>query len=433
MRSQLTEISRREQFSYGCADFGQTSIIQLASIYALYFYTDIIGLGATFVGSLFLISRLWDAVNDPIMGYIVDRTNSRWGRCRPYLIPGSVALAGTLCLIFYQPALSGGWLIVYVVVSYNLFNMAFTATNLPLTAMLPLMTADLHDRVRLSSTRAIFQAFAYAGVPLLCTALLPILGGSDSSQSYTFLALGFGVLCVATFVVCFRNTAERVAVQAVPISRELLGKILLKDVSWFLLLLINLLISVSLIARASSAIYYFKYNIGDLTHFGLFLTMSTLSMIPMGIIAPSISKRIGKEYFVILGCLLGTIGNLMIYFSADSMVWLIVGGVFGGCTTGAFISVLFAMQGDIADATFDRIGIRVQAILTSTVALGYKAGLGVGSAIVGWLLGSAGYEPTQQSATVAVESAISVAFIWVPLCSTLLAIAFLIIYRRVTH
>lgn len=422
-------ITPREIISYGMADFGQTAVIQFSSMYLLFFYTDILAVSAALIGTIFVFSRLWDAINDPIMGLIVDHTHTRFGRCRPYLIPTSVALTLFLCIVFSSTELTGTVLTIYIIITYNLFNMAYTSSNLPLTAQLPLMTNNLQQRIRLSSVRAFSQAIAYASVPLIAEDLLGRLGGHQSASAYRSVALVLGIVCIGSFTLAFFNTRERVTVHSRKLGLEGIKRVFLGRNFWLLLLLANVLITVALIARISSAIYYFTYVVQDMTWFGTFMMLATLSMIPCSIAATFFAVKVGKKNFAIWGCIVGCAGNFLMLLADES---LLLGGTLAGCSAGAFLSVLFAMEGDVADEIETRTGLQAQAIVCSAIALGYKVGLGLGTAVVGWLLGSAGYVPNSANQLPAVLAAINVAFIWVPLVATVLAIGVLLLYRLET-
>lgn len=361
--SSAQRLRQREVLSYGIADLSQTAAVQFASMYLLFFYTDILALGAAVVGTVFAFSRLWDAVNDPLMGIIVDHTHTRFGRCRPYLIPGSIVLMIAMLLAFSEVPLEGAALLIYVIIGYNLFNMAYTATNLPLTAQLPLMTADPRQRVRLSATRAFFQAIAYAAVPLLAEPVLSAFGGHRVGTSYTFLAVAMGAFVVISFVAAFYFTQERVDLHTQKIGRHQIRQVFLGQSDWLVLTLVNVLVSVALVTRVSSAIYHFNYVVADMAWFGAFMALSTLSMIPCSIAAGYFSSRIGKRSYALLGCGVGLLGNLIIISAPENPVLLLLGGMLGGCAVGAFISVLFAMEGDIADRVKARTQIHAQAMI----------------------------------------------------------------------
>lgn len=425
----VAKLKAREIFSYGFADLGQISLMQLSSIYLLFFYTDILLLSAGTVGTVFLLTRLWDTLFDPVVGYVVDRTYTRWGRCRPYLIPGSLCFSLSCVAIFYQPDLQGTALLVYAIVTFNIFNMAFSITNLPMTAQLPLMTSDDDDRVKLSSVRAFFQSCAYAGVPIIAELLFNQLGSRTEAKTYTMLALIVGAFCVLVFIDTFRNTRERVYLKPEKIALTELKRVFLGNPAWLLVLACNLLVSTALLARTTAAIYHFEYVVGDLQWFGLFMTLSSIAMIPFSFIATPLAARFGKARVALLGCVIGSFGNLLILWQPLSPFFLLTGSFLSGCAIAAFICVLFAMEGDIADEAHVRTGVRAQALICSIIALGYKMALGIGAGSVGWLLQAADYEPNAEVITPAVKSAISVAFIWIPLLGNVFGGLVLLLYK----
>lgn len=420
----------REVFSYGLADFAQTAAVQFTSMYLLFFYTDMLAVGAGVVGTIFVFSRLWDAINDPLMGMLVDHTHTRFGRCRPYLMPGSVVLCLALVMAFSEVALQGWMLLLYVVLSYNLFNMAYTATNLPVTAQLPLMTTCPRERVRLSATRAFSQSLAYALLPLAAEAVLQSSGGHRDASAYTFIAALLGVMCIVTFVIAFLLIKERVDTSPQRLTRSDIVAVFTCQWDWLILLGVNVLVSLALISRVSAGIYYFTYVVGDMTWFGTFMTLSTLAMVPCSIAASRLAHRMSKETFAIAGCVVGLVGNLLIVIAPTSVPLLLIGGTLGGCAVGAFISVLFAMEGDVADKVLSATGIQAQGLVCAMVALGYKVALGLGAGTVGALLGGAGYVAEAAVQADSVLTAIQIAFAWVPLIAVLFGVVLLMAYPR---
>ena len=421
-------LRRSELLSYGIADYFQTAAVQFVSLYLLFFYTDILALSAAVVGGIFAFSRIWDAINDPLMGIIIDKTHTRFGRCRPYLIPGSIVLASALIMAFSKVSFEGLSLLIYVIVCYNLFNMAYTATNLPLTAQLPLMTTNKQERVRLSATRAFFQSIAYASLPLIAEPLLLSFGGHRDPSAYMGLAVAIGILCIISFILMFNLTQERVTVASQRLNLAAFKEIFLGQIDWLILLFANILISIALVSRISSGIYYFTYVLNDMQWFGTFMALSTLSMIPCSLCAHHFAIKIGKRNFAIAGCAVGIVGNIILLIMPTDPVWILIGGMLGGCAVGAFVSVLFAMEGDIADRVEKRTGIRAQAMVCAAVALGYKVALGIGTAVVGWLLGSAGYVPNSVDQSIEVIQAISMGFSWIPLITVIIGMGILVFY-----
>jgi len=427
------KLSIREYLSYGFADFTQTAAVQFTSLYVLYFYTDIVMVSATVVGSIFAFSRLWDAINDPLMGMLIDRTSSRFGRCRPYFIPMSVLLALALMFIFSTPELDGVALIAFVIVSYNLFNMAYTATNLPITVQLPLISADKTTRIRLSAVRTFSQALAYTFLPFVVEKMLSKLGGHQSADAYFTIAVCISIFVVISFIYAFKYTQERIAVKPEKIGRSALKAIFFSQYDWLIILVVNALMTVGMIARFSSGFYHFTYNVGDTTHFGIFMTVLTASMLPCAVFAAFLADRIGKRNYAIIGALVGIVGNIILLLDANSFSSLLIGGFLAGCATGAFLSVLFAMIGDVADKVESLTNIKAIGTISAASALGYKTGLGLGTALVGWLLGQAGYIPNAAKQSAEVLAAIDTVFLIIPLVVPIISIALLMFYKEHHH
>ena len=414
---------------YGFADFGQLAVLQFVTIYLMYFYTDVLGVAAGTVGTIFLLSRLWDAVNDPMMGFMIDRTRTKYGKCRPYLLGGSALFGLSSVALFLVPGLNGFELTLFVIVTYNLFNMAFTATNIPFTALLPLITPDAGARVQLSASRAFFEAMAFASVPLIADNLISMSGGRHDPQAYMVVASVFAIICFVAFALTFFLTEENSADRTKTVRMDQLLPLFYGNWPWLIIVSVNALVNVAVTMRAGSAIYFFEYVLGDMTHFGTFMMLGFVALFPFGLLAPWLAHKLGKRGVVLLGCVLGLLGNLVLILFPTSVTGLFLGSFLSGCALGGLVSVLFAIIGDISDEAQRRHGVRAHGVISSAIALGYKLGLGFGAAGAGWILALGDYTPEAEIQTDVALQVIFISFAWMPMFILAMCIPILLFYK----
>lgn len=263
--SNADKIKYREKISYGFGDFACSMFWTLFSMYLLFFYTDVFGITAAAAGTMFLLTRFWDTISDPVMGMIADRTNSRWGKFRPYLLFVAVPFAIVGFITFTTPHLSPDGKLIYAYITYTFMMLVYTAINIPYASMLGVITKDSADRTSLASFR-LFGGFTGG---LLVTATANSLVeyfkvNADLASAYQKTISIYAVLAAIFFILTFAGTKERLDPSVVKSStfKEDLHD-LIKNKPWFNMLgsAISVLVFNSL--RGTSILYYFKYFVGD--------------------------------------------------------------------------------------------------------------------------------------------------------------------------
>ena len=258
-------LSFREKAAYGLGDFASSMFWKLFSIFLLFFYTDVFGITAAAVGTMFLVTRIWDAANDPLMGILCDRTESKYGKFRPYLLYGALPFAIVGILTFSTPDLSANGKLIYAYITYTLMMMAYTSINVPYASLMGVMTNNTGERTSLASYRFI-GAFS-GGLFVTSTAnyLVEYFGGAGSASGYQWTVGIYAALAAILFVLTFAGTKERLkpTIKKPELKEDL--KDIAKNGPWFIMLgaAISVLIFNSL--RDGSILYYFKYYIQDQT------------------------------------------------------------------------------------------------------------------------------------------------------------------------
>ena len=397
----------REKIGYGLGDTASSMLWKLFSVYLMFFYTDICGIDAWVVGVLFLVTRIWDSLLDPVVGLLCDRTSSRWGTFRPWLLWGALPFGALGVLTFYMPEWGAGGKVVYATVTYSLMMIVYSSVNVPYAALLGVMSADPHERTVLAAFRMTFAAAGSMAVVLAVEALVkafrPWAGPSGSWTAAVAVVAG---VAVVLFFVTFSTTRERVRpvrTERHPVLVSL--RDLLHNRPWLILAGAAVCLQVFNAFRESGTIYFFKYCVAGetvgtvsfagvaLTGSALFLAVGQLFNIAGIVLIPFAADRFGRRRTLVGALLLTAVVSFAFYFVrqggysvlllAQALISLSVGGV---------LPLLWAMSADTADYAERRSGRRDTGLIFSSYSMAQKMGWAVGSAATAWILSLAGFE-----------------------------------------
>lgn len=405
----------REKMAYGLGDFASSMFWKLFSMYMLFFYTDIFGLSAAAVGTMFLLTRVWDAVNDPLMGIISDRTNTRWGQFRPYLLFGAVPFGIIGVLTFSSPELSQTGKLLYAYVTYTLMMMAYTSVNVPYGSLMAVMSSDTGERTSLASWRFIGAFSGGLFVTATANGLVEHFSkNSTISSGYQSTVMLYAVIAAALFILVFSGTRERLA----PPKSESNLKSDLKDLRqngpWFIMLGANIFILIFNSLRDGSIMFYFKYYVKDqnLSLFGqnYEFTSSTLSSIYMSVwlgtniigvmLAKPLAARWGKKRVFSFAALVSAMFSLLFFLVPPDQLAAIFGlNVLIGISAGVILPIGWSMYADIADYSEWKTGRRATGLVFSSSSMSQKFGWTIGGAISGWLLAGFGFEANAEQSS----------------------------------
>ena len=440
------KLDLREKAAYGFGDFASSMFWKLFSVYLLYFYTDIVGIAAATVGTMFLITRIWDTALDPIIGIISDKTDTKWGKFKPYLLWMAIPFAIVGVMTFTAPDFDAGGKILYAYLTYTLMMMAYSAINVPYASLMGVMTADIKERTSLATFRFIF-AFAGSILVLATTEpLVEMLGGSgkgaDLKNGWQFTIAIFAVIAAFLFYLTFAWTNERIQPpksQKSSLKEDLMN--LAKNSQWFILLGAGVCTLVFNSLRDGSAIYYFKYYykaqaafqlpIADIAinYSTLYLVLGQAANIIGVVLAKPVSDRIGKKntflYAMILAGVLSIIFNS---FGRDDF-WLVFGFQFLiSICAGSVFPLLWSMYADIADYSEWQTGRRATGLIFSSSSMSQKLGWTLGGAITGWLLAYWGFQANAEQTTEA-QVGIRLMMSIIPAAGAFLSAAFIVFYK----
>ncbi len=384
----------REKIAYGLGDTASNIVFQTVMLFLSFFYTDIFGLSPAIVGTLFLVVRIFDAVTDPLMGAMTDRTNTKYGKFRPYLLWLSIPFGLISVLAFTTPDLSYEGKIIYAFVTYGLLMAAYTAINIPYSALGGVLTADPKERVSVQSYRFVFGMLGGLLVTALTIPLVNYFGEGDQAKGYQLTITAMSSLGVILFVLCFLGTKERIAPpanQKSSIKNDMAS--LWQNDQWRILCIAAFFLLTGLVLRTTLAIYYVKYFLGREDLITLFVTLGMIGNIIGCSLAQPVAKRICKiKAYISLQLIAAVLCASSFFISSDQLILAFTLYILWNFTLQIATPLLWAKMADAVDYGQWKTGIRITGMVYSAIVFFIKMGLAMGGAIAGWLLAYYGYQ-----------------------------------------
>lgn len=410
----MEQVKLREKIGYGLGDAASSMFWKLFTMYLLFFYTDVVGISAAVVGTMILITRIWDTFLDPFIGILGDRTYSRFGKFRPYLLWGAIPFG--LCGVLTFSAWGGESeisKIVYAYITYTLMMMVYSFVNVPYASLLGVMSSDPQTRTSLSSYR---MTFAFGGSILSLFLIEPLVdifskmklvdGVPSQAFGWQMAAVVFAILAVIMFFLTFSWTRERVK----PIKEEKSSlKNDVKDLAvnkpWWILLVAGIMVIGFNSLRDGSAIYYFKYYVeapdaftftfmnASITLVTIYLVLGQAANILGIMLVPALTRLLGKKYTFLLATVGATLFSIIFYFLPEDGVYgmLALQVVISICA-GIVSPLLWSMYADISDYSEWKTGRRATGLIFSSSSMSQKLGWTLGGSLTGWLLSYFGFK-----------------------------------------
>jgi glycoside/pentoside/hexuronide:cation symporter, GPH family len=423
-------LSVREKVGYALGDTAANLIFQTMVMFQLVFYTDTFGITAAAAGTLLVVVRVWDAIFDPMMGVLADRTNTRWGKFRPWILWTAVPFGVMGFLTFVTPNLDPAGKLVYAYVTYIVLMMVYSANNLPYSALSGVMTGDLGERTSLSSYRFVFAMIAQLVIQGFALPMVHYFGSGDSATGYRVTMGIFSALAVGFFFITFASTKERI--QPAPDQKASVRQHfadLLTNGPWKAMFALTLVLFITLAMRGSAVVYYFRYYVKDESLFSLFNVLGTCATIIGIFFSKRLSLRFGKRNVFIAG-LAGTLVFTALFAILPPGATILMFGaeILRQFVYGFTIPLLWAMMADVADYSEWKNDRRATGIIFAAIVFALKAGLGFGGAITGYVLSSFGYVPNAEQTPQALNGIVMTMSV-LPAISFAVCIVCLFFYR----
>jgi len=412
MHNESQRLSVREKIGFGLGDTASNLFFQTTIYFLLYFYTDVFGISAAAIGTMFLVTRIWDAVNDPIMGAIADRTSTRWGKFRPYLLWFAVPFGVIGMLMFTTPDLGAGGKLIWAYVTYTLMMMVYTVVNVPYCALMGVISPNSMERTVVSSYRFVLAFVGMFIVQYSLVRMVEFFGGSKASpKGWQYAMIVLFSLAVILFLITFFSTRERVKPlheQRNPFKQDMFD--LFRNGPWMLIGFATVFQLVYVLIRGGSIVYYFDYYIQsqEISLFGKVLTFSSTQLSSAFMLSGTIvtilaamttkwfCKFIDKSKIYAGFFLLSAISTGLVYWvSPQSLVLLFALQLVTSFCMGPVSVLQWAIYTDTADYSEWKTGRRATALIMAASLFALKMGVALGGAILAWILAWYGYKANQ--------------------------------------
>ena len=421
MNSRSQKISIVEKVGYSLGDLAANLVFQTLITYLAFFYTDIYGLKNNDASLVMLIVGLVAAfLFNPVIGALADRTNSRWGKFRPWVLYTSIPLGVMALLAFTTPDFAYKGKVIYAAVTYSLLLLLYAGNNLPYSALSGVLTGDMADRNSISSIRFVAVMFAQFFVQVFMLPIIEYAGNGNKAAGIEIVMTWLAIIGTIMLLITFFTTKERIipTVEQKSTLKEDV-KDLSKNKPWIIMLFVTILVFVTLALKGGSYVFYFNNYVDEVTlaivispitsflssiginffgsdpasaGFGIFNAGGIVFML-VGIgISKKLADKFGKRDVYRTGLLISTLFILVfIFFKPQNILLMFASQILHGFFYGITIPILWAMIADVADYSEWKNHRRATAIIFSAMMVGLKAGLSIGGALVTWILGIYGY------------------------------------------
>lgn len=390
------KLSLISKLAYGMGDVGCNFSWMFVGNFLMIFYTDVFGIGMGAVATLMLVSRFWDAINDPVIGLLTDKTHTRWGRFRPWLLFGAPLTALVLVLTFWaHPEWSQTAKIIYMAVTYCILVLGYTCVNLPYGTLCGAMTQDIDERASLNTSRSVSAMVAIGVINIVTVPLIEWFGGGNAQYGYLAVAVLYGIIFAACHLFCFHKTREVVELPArQKLSLRIQLRAALKNKPYLLALLGQLLFGFILYGRNADMLYYFTYVEGSANLFSFY----SLAIIVPSIIGAACFPMVfrwteNKGWAASIFALLTGISMMGLYFfspNGSAIPFYLLAALSQFFFSG-FNTAIYAIIPDCVEYGEWKTGVRNDGFQYAFVSLGNKIGMALGTSLLALTLGEAGY------------------------------------------
>ncbi len=389
------KLSLKEKIGYSLGDTASHFVWDMVGFWLLFFYTDVYGISAAAAGTIMLVARFWDMAIDPVIGIVSDRTNTRWGKFRPYILFGAIPYSILAILTFSTPNFGEAGKIAYAGATYVLLMTAYAAINLPYSALGAVMTDDTYERAGLNTYRFIAGFTGQFVVTGLALTLAEFFGHGDKAKGFQNTVFLFAGLSLIFFFITFKTTRERVQPpkQQVNSLKEDVRN-LFSNKAWIILAMVGIISFIMFAMQNAAIAYYFKYYLGRENNVQLFNVIGTVALIIALPLSKPLAKRFGNKNVFISSSLISGLFFILIYITGkNDLTTIYVFNIIAKMAYAPAVPLLWTMIADSADYGEWTTGRRSTGLYFSAAVFAQKAGWGIGAAIAGWILAASGFVP----------------------------------------
>ena len=393
----LAILSWREKLGYGVGDLGFNLYWTTIASFLAAFYTDVFGISAAAAGTMLFVTKVVDACTDPLMGALADRTRSRWGKFRPYLLFAGLPMAAAAVLTFTTPDLDEGGKLIWAYATYTLMMVLYTILSTPYSALSGVMTARSQERTTLISARFLF---AFTGGALVNKYTLPLveyLGAGNDARGWQLTMVLYGIVAAVIFLITFASTKERISPPPEQKTKPLDDiRDLLHNRPWLILFALAMIIMMTITMRAGSAYYYFYYYVERPELLPDYLLWQMIAYAAGALLAPVMTRYLDKaKLLMVLMAIVGTL-SILFFFVPKDMIWaMFTLNILISLALGPKSPLTWSMYADTADFNEWKHGRRATAMTFSAATFAQKLGGSLGSAGMLWVLAAIGYAANQ--------------------------------------
>ena len=388
------QLTAKAKYSYGIGALGKDLVYGIVGTYLMIYFTDTIGLAPAFVGTLFLIARIWDTVNDPMMGMVVDNTRTKWGKFRPWILIGTLINAIVLFFLFKKPDLDGLPLYAYFSVMYILWGMTYTIMDIPYWSMIPSLTQDKAEREKVAVIPRIFASIGGLTIGTFGLTFVAKLGQGNDVKGYESLAFIIAVIfIVSSLITCINvkepstKTADKTTKKAERVTLKQTFKIIGQNDQLKVFIGVVLCMNLMLQLLGGMALYYFKYATGNEGMFKIYNGFAGFAEIGGLLLFPILAQKIGRQKLFKVGCFVPVIGLIGLLVSGiwapDNALLVILSALLVRGGGGFVLASTTVMLADVVDYGEYKLGTRNESIIFSCQTLLVKSA----SAFSGWAIG----------------------------------------------
>ena len=416
---QKDRVSGFEKFAFGCGEISTNIVFTIAASLLVMFYTDVVHVNAAVIGMIIAISQVFNGVSDITAGFIIDRTRSKYGRARPWMLWMSIPYAVAAILLMTVPQVGQMAQGIYIFITYNLMlTVVYTMFQLPFATTLSYMTRDQKERADTNIIRMAMSPIGNILITLVFTKILKYMpnGGMDSQRNWIILTAIYAFGAAAMMLFCFASTRERVQVlddfgeEKVPLKQAVPA--LFKNKYFIMLFLFFVAFAMYQTFSGTVTTYYCKWIIGDMSIIGNVNTACYGITIVATLILGKIMHWTTKRNWCIIGALFVIAGSLIVLVGPTSVTVVTIGGLLRGIGMTPILGLIFTMIADAIEYGQWKTGIRTAGAIQAAATSGQKFGQGIGNALIGTIMAAAGYDGALAVQSEAALATISNMFIW---------------------